>query len=84
MTTFKDRATNATNATAGKFTLAQVLEILAGGRLPVRFTAYDGSAAGPQGAPFGLDLLTPRGTTYLATGRATAPGRLPTKPSRPC
>ena len=72
MTTFKDRATNATNATnatAGKFTLAQVLEILAGGRLPVRFTAYDGSAAGPQGAPFGLDLLTPRGTTYLATGR---------------
>ncbi|SEM68725.1 methyltransferase domain-containing protein [Cryobacterium sp. TMT1-3] len=72
MTTFKDRATKATTATdapAGKFTLAQVLEILAGGRLPVRFTAYDGSTAGPPGAPFGLDLLTPRGTTYLATSR---------------
>ncbi|MFO7691266.1 MAG: class I SAM-dependent methyltransferase [Cryobacterium sp.] len=67
MTTFKDRATMGTDA--GKLTLAQVLEILAGGRLPVRFTAYDGSSAGPQSAPFGLDLLTPRGTNYLATGR---------------
>ena len=33
-----------------------------------RFTAYDGSSAGPADAPFGLDLKTPRGTTYLATG----------------
>ncbi|TFD61624.1 methyltransferase domain-containing protein [Cryobacterium suzukii] len=59
----------ATDATAGKLSLAQVLEILAGGRLPLKFTAYDGSAAGPPDAPFGLNLLTPRGTTYLATGR---------------
>ncbi|MDJ0376834.1 class I SAM-dependent methyltransferase [Cryobacterium sp. PH31-L1] len=66
MTTFKDRETD---APAGKFTLAQVLEILAGGRLPVSFTAYDGSTAGPPDAPFRLDLLAPRGTTYLATGR---------------
>ena len=72
MTTFKDRAdaTGTAPATgAAPLSLAQVLEILAGGRLPVRFTAYDGSAAGPQDAPFSLDLLTPRGTTYLATGR---------------
>ena len=68
MTTFKDRETDA-DAAAGKFTIAQVLEILAGSRLPVRFTAYDGSSAGPPDAPLGLDLLTPRGTNYLATGR---------------
>ena len=67
MTTFKDRTTKTTDAT--RLTLAQVLQILAGGRLPVRFTAYDGSAAGPVDAPFGLDLLTPRGTNYLATSR---------------
>jgi cyclopropane-fatty-acyl-phospholipid synthase len=52
-----------------KLTLAQILEILTGGRLPLRFTAYDGSSAGPADAPLGIELLTPRGTTYLATGR---------------
>lgn len=52
-----------------KLTLAQVLEILTDGRLPLRFTAYDGSSAGPPDAPLGIELLTPRGTTYLATGR---------------
>ncbi len=41
-------------------------------RLPLKFTAYDGSTAGPDDAELGLDLLTPRGTTYLAT----APGDL--------
>ena len=41
-------------------------------RLPLKFTAYDGSTAGPEDAPIGLDLRTPRGTTYLAT----APGEL--------
>ncbi|TFD86020.1 class I SAM-dependent methyltransferase [Cryobacterium serini] len=69
MTTFKDRATKSTDAAAGRLSLAEVLEILAGGRLTLRFTAYDGSSAGPQGAPFRLNLLTPRGTNYLATGR---------------
>ena len=42
--------------------------VLAGGRLPLRFTAYDGSSAGPPDAPLGLELKKPRGTTYLATG----------------
>ncbi len=80
MTTFKERPAKASGtpakrpapgirATAGKLTLAQIMEILAGGRLPLRFTAYDGSAAGPVDAPLGLELTTPRGTTYLATGR---------------
>ena len=77
MTTFKEhdgcrgrmpRETGEHADDAGKLTLAEVLEIFAGGRLPLRFTAYDGSSAGPADAPFGLDLKTPRGTTYLATG----------------
>jgi len=77
MTTFKDRSTRSTvqpdapgkPGTPGRYTLAEVLEIMAGGRLPLRFTAYDGSSAGPPDAAFGLDLRTPRGTSYLATGR---------------
>ncbi|MBO0882252.1 MAG: class I SAM-dependent methyltransferase [Mycobacterium sp.] len=63
MITFKDRAT----AHAEKMTLADIVEALVGAELPVRFSAYDGSSAGPGGAPIGLDLMTPRGTTYLAT-----------------
>jgi cyclopropane-fatty-acyl-phospholipid synthase len=55
----------------GTLSLAQILEILVGGQLPLRFTAYDGSSTGPDDA-LGFDLLTPRGTTYLAT----APGEL--------
>ncbi|MGV0851403.1 class I SAM-dependent methyltransferase [Mycolicibacterium phlei] len=69
MTTFKE---NLAQAPAKKLSLAEILEILAGGELPVRFTAYDGSSAGPEDSPLGLELLTPRGTTYLAT----APGDL--------
>ncbi|RXZ72359.1 class I SAM-dependent methyltransferase [Agromyces albus] len=78
MTSFKERAEQAETAeadaseradAAGKLTLAEILEILTAGRLPLRFTAYDGSSAGPPDAPFGLDLKTPRGTTYLATAR---------------
>jgi cyclopropane-fatty-acyl-phospholipid synthase len=74
MTTIKGRPAETSATPEGpdapeKLTLAQVLEILTGGRLPLRFTAYDGSAAGPADAPLGIELLTPRGTTYLATGR---------------
>ncbi|NGP07209.1 methyltransferase domain-containing protein [Rhodococcus sp. 14C212] len=56
----------------GRLTLAQILETVTGGELPVRFTAYDGSSAGPTDAPYGLRLTSTRGTTYLAT----APGDL--------
>ncbi len=71
MTTFKDQP-DSTDKT-GRLTLAEILEILAAGDdLPLKFTAYDGSSAGPVDAEMGLDLRTPRGTTYLAT----APGEL--------
>ncbi|MCI4657697.1 class I SAM-dependent methyltransferase [Cryobacterium zhongshanensis] len=77
MTTFQQRTSEDTHnregarsaEPQGKLTLAEILEILAGGRLPLRFTAYDGSATGPVDAQLGLHLKTPRGTTYLATGR---------------
>ncbi|MGV0782360.1 class I SAM-dependent methyltransferase [Mycolicibacterium sp. XJ775] len=69
MTTFKDHSTHSTDH---KLTLAEILEIFASGSLPLKFTAYDGSSAGPESATLGLDLKTPRGTTYLAT----APGDL--------
>lgn len=68
MTTMRDRTAGAEEK-SDKLTLAEILEILAGGRLPLRFTAYDGSAAGPPDAELGVELKTPRGTTYLATGR---------------
>ncbi|CAA0133697.1 putative fatty acid methyltransferase [Mycolicibacterium vanbaalenii] len=72
MTTFRERATDAADNSEGRLTLAEILEIFAAGRLPLKFTAYDGSSAGPEDAVLGLDLRTPRGTTYLAT----APGDL--------
>src|SRR5688500_2766629 len=70
MTTF--RANTAQAPPARKLTLAEILEIFTAGQLPLKFSAYDGSTAGPHDAELGLDLLTPRGTTYLAT----APGEL--------
>jgi cyclopropane-fatty-acyl-phospholipid synthase len=71
MTTIKETRTHApTNA---KLSLAEILAIFAeGGQQPLKFTAYDGSSAGPEDAELGVDLLTPRGTTYLVT----APGEL--------
>ena len=71
MTTFKEN-TARTTPKSKKMTLAEILEVLAAGQVPLRFTAYDGSSAGPEDAKLGLNLLTPRGTTYLAT----APGEL--------
>jgi cyclopropane-fatty-acyl-phospholipid synthase len=53
--------------------MAEILEIFAATRRePLRFTAYDGSTAGSEGAELGLDLRNSRGATYLAT----APGEL--------
>ncbi|SNS52746.1 class I SAM-dependent methyltransferase [Rhodococcoides kyotonense] len=67
MTTFKEPGTR-----AQKLTISEILELLSDGTIPLRFTAYDGSAAGPENAELGLELKSPRGTTYLAT----APGDL--------
>jgi cyclopropane-fatty-acyl-phospholipid synthase len=69
MTTFKEDL--AAPPAPARLSLAQILEIMVSGQRPLRFTAYDGSAAGPEDA-LGFDLVTPRGTTYLAT----APGEL--------
>ncbi|HZE15526.1 MAG TPA: class I SAM-dependent methyltransferase, partial [Mycobacterium sp.] len=68
MTTTKAPA----STTTGKMSLAEILAIFTNGKEQLRFTAYDGSTAGPDDAVLGIDLLTPRGTTYLAT----APGEL--------
>jgi cyclopropane-fatty-acyl-phospholipid synthase len=57
-----------TRSTTGKMGLAEILLALAGGgEPPIRITAYDGSSVGPEDAPLGVELLTPRATTYLAT-----------------
>ncbi len=71
MTTFEEPVSRDMNRTH-KLTISEILEILADGNVPLRFTAYDGSAAGPEDAEIGLNLKSPRGTTYLAT----APGDL--------
>jgi cyclopropane-fatty-acyl-phospholipid synthase len=61
------------SAITDKLSLAQILAIFAeSGQRPLKFTAYDGSSAGPDDAVLGVDLLTPRGTTYLVT----SPGEL--------
>jgi cyclopropane-fatty-acyl-phospholipid synthase len=70
LTTFRD---NPASTSTGRFTLAEVLEIFVpDGSQPLKFSAYDGSTAGSDDAELGLDLRSPRGTTYLAT----APGDL--------
>ncbi|GAA1929922.1 class I SAM-dependent methyltransferase [Nocardioides lentus] len=52
--------------------IGEAVESLLRDGLPVRFTAYDGSSAGPPDARIGLELATPRGLAYLLT----APGDL--------
>src|ERR1700733_13466449 len=69
MTTIKESPATPT----GKLSLAEVLAVFTrGATQSLRFPAYDGSTAGSENAVLGMDLLTPRGTTYLAT----APGEL--------
>ncbi|WP_242497528.1 SAM-dependent methyltransferase [Nocardioides oleivorans] len=52
--------------------IGEAMDRLVRGGLPVRFTAYDGSSAGPPDAEIGLHLKTERGLAYLMT----APGDL--------
>ncbi|CAM3204671.1 class I SAM-dependent methyltransferase [Mycobacterium intermedium] len=62
-----------TNPLGPRLSMAEVLKIFtAAGEQPLKFTAYDGSVAGKEDAPLGLELKSPRGATYLAT----APGEL--------
>lgn len=53
-------------------TIAEAVAGVMPADLPVRLTAYDGSAAGPADADIGLHLRTERGLRYLLT----APGDL--------
>lgn len=52
--------------------IAEIVASVVDGELPLRFEAYDGSAAGPPDAERTLRLTTPRGAAFLAT----APGDL--------
>jgi len=56
----------------GTLTIAGALDSMLKEPLAVRFTAYDGSATGPEDSPYRLHLATERGLTYLLT----APGDL--------
>ncbi len=71
MTTSR-KPTVGTRRAAPKMSLADIVDTLAVGEVPLHFTAYDGSSSGPQDATLGLHLVNPRGATYLAT----APGDL--------
>ncbi len=53
-------------------TIADIVESVVDGPLPLRFEAYDGSALGPPDAGRTMRLRTPRGAAYLVT----APGDL--------
>ena len=53
-------------------TIADAFQQVLDGPLPLRFTAYDGSASGPEDAPFGMNLKNERGLAFLMT----APGDL--------
>jgi cyclopropane-fatty-acyl-phospholipid synthase len=58
--------------TTTEMTIGEMVDSLIRGGLPLRFTAYDGSSAGPEDATVGLDLRNERGLRYLLT----APGDL--------
>ncbi|MGZ5400592.1 MAG: class I SAM-dependent methyltransferase, partial [Nocardioides sp.] len=53
--------------TSSTLTIAQAINALMRDGLPLRFTAYDGSSAGPPGAELGLELTSRRGLAYLLT-----------------
>ncbi|GAA5045333.1 class I SAM-dependent methyltransferase [Nocardia callitridis] len=71
MTTFKDRS-EVFAELGTKLSIAEIFETLLEGPPPIRLTAYDGSATGPEDSQYVLDIKTPRGINYVAT----APGDL--------
>src|SRR3954451_7705549 len=52
--------------------VADIFYGVAGEGSPVRFTAYDGSAAGPADADIRVEVVSPQAVTYLVS----APGSL--------
>ena len=61
-----------TTTTYATVTIGEVISRLMPDGVPFRFTAYDGSTAGPPDAPIALHLRNERGLSYLLT----APGDL--------
>ncbi len=52
--------------------LAEIFEMVVGSEAGIRFSAYDGSKAGPDGADIGIEVKSPAAVAYLAQ----APGEL--------
>ena len=48
-----------------KLTIAEAFDSLMREPLPLRVTAYDGSAAGPEDAPYRVHIATERGLSYM-------------------
>ena len=71
MTSTLNRA-DRTTADSGRILIGTALERLMARGMPFRFSAYDGSVAGPPDAPVHLRLRNERGLSYLLT----APGDL--------
>ena len=55
-----------------RVSIGEAMDRLVRGGLPLRFTAYDGSSAGPSDADLGMHLRSERGLSFLMT----APGDL--------
>lgn len=72
MTTFKDAQLPPMSDLGTKLTIAEILELLVDGPVPIRVTAYDGSSTGPAHSKYKLTIHNPRGVNYIAT----APGDL--------
>src|SRR5262249_50182413 len=71
MTTFKDRS-DVFAELGTKLSIAEIIESLIDGPVPIRISAYDGSSCGPEDSEFALEITNPRGINYTAT----APGDL--------
>jgi cyclopropane-fatty-acyl-phospholipid synthase len=64
--------TSTLNRTVPQITIGEAISRLMPDGVPFRFTAYDGSAAGPEDSPIRVHLNNERGLSYLIT----APGDL--------
>src|ERR1700761_5069428 len=60
------------DSTGRRVSIGQLLDGVLGPDAQIRITAFDGSSAGPDDAPYSLHLATERGLSYLLT----APGEL--------
>ncbi|CAN5223455.1 class I SAM-dependent methyltransferase [soil metagenome] len=63
---------SSSDSLAQRISIGDALTRLMAGGVPFRFTAYDGSTAGPQDSPIHLRLLNERGLSFLLS----APGDL--------